>query len=138
VVGDSVNLASRMEGLTKHFGSTLVLGAATRERITAPDQFAMRSLGSVAVEGWTAGMEMFECVACYPETLQKQIMTIHDVYSDGLAAYRAGRWAQAQNLFERCVDACEQDVVAKGFIRRCRDRSLHDQPWDGIERPAKG
>jgi Adenylate and Guanylate cyclase catalytic domain len=138
VVGDSVNLASRMEGLTKHFGSTLVLSAATRERIAAPDQFAMRSLGSVAVAGWTEGMEMFECVACYPEALQKQIMANHSAYWDGLAAYRAGQWAQAQKLFERCVDACEQDVVAQGFAQRCRDRSLRDEPWDGIERPAKG
>jgi predicted ATPase/class 3 adenylate cyclase len=138
VLGDSVNLASRMEGLTKHFGATLVLSAATRERIAAPDQFAMRSLGSVAVEGWTEGMEIFECVACYPEALQKQIMRNHDVYRDGLAAYRAGRWARAQNLFERCVNVCEQDVVTQGFVQRCRDRSLHDRPWDGIERPAKG
>ncbi len=138
VVGDSVNLASRMEGLTKHFGSTLVLNAATRERIVAPDQFAMRSLGSVAVAGWTEGMEMFECVACYPEALQQQIMANHAVYCDGLAAYRAGRWAQAQKLFEFCVDACERDVVARGFAQRCRDRSLRDEPWDGIERPAKG
>jgi predicted ATPase/class 3 adenylate cyclase len=138
VVGDSVNLASRMEGLTKHFGSTLVLSAATRERIAAPDQFAMRSLGSVAVAGWAEGMEMFECVACYPEALQKQIMTNHAVYCDGLAAYRAGQWAQAQKLFERCVDTSEQDVVAQGFAQRCRDRSLRNEPWDGIERPAKG
>jgi predicted ATPase/class 3 adenylate cyclase len=138
VVGDSVNLASRMEGLTKHFGSILVLSAATHERIVAPDQFTMRSLGSVAVAGWTEGMEMFECVACYPEALQEQIMANHEVYCDGLAAYRAGRWAQAQKLFELCVDACERDVVARGFAQRCRDRSLRDEPWDGIERPAKG
>jgi hypothetical protein len=65
-------------------------------------------------------------------------MRNHDVYRDGLAAYRAGRWARAQNLFERCVNVCEQDVVTQGFVQRCRDRSLHDRPWDGIERPAKG
>lgn len=133
-----MNLASRMEGLAKHFGSTLVLSAATRERIAAPDQFAMRSLGSVAVEGWTEGMEMFECVACYHESLQKQIMTNHDVYCDGLVAYRAGLWTQAQIFFERCVEVCEQDVVAQSFVQRCRERSLRDEPWDGIERPAKG
>ena len=109
VVGDSVNLASRMEGLTKYFGATLVLSAATRERIVAPDQFALRSLGSVAVEGWTDGMEMFECMACYPEALQERIMANHDVYADGLAAYRAGRWAHAQKLFALCVAA---DAVA--------------------------
>src|SRR5262249_2533447 len=138
VVGDSVNLASRMEGLTKHFGSILVLSAATRERIVAPDQFALRSLGWVAVEGWTEGMEMFECIACYPEAVQERIVKSHDLYAGGLAAYRAGQWAHAQKLFELCVDACEGDVVARGFAERCRDHSLRGEPWDGIERPAKG
>ena len=74
--------------------------------MAAPDQFAMRSLGLVAVAGWTEGMEMFECVDCYPEELQERIMGNHEVYRDGLAAYRAGRWTQAQELFERCVDTC--------------------------------
>jgi predicted ATPase/class 3 adenylate cyclase len=138
VVGDSVNLASRMENLTKHFGAMLVLSAAARERIMAPDQFALRSLGSVAVDGCAEGMEAFECTACYPEALQDRIMAYHDLYSDGLAAYRAGQWAQAQKRFELCVDACERDMVARGFAQRCRDRGLRGEAWDGIERPAKG
>ncbi len=138
VVGDSVNRASRMENLTKHFGATLVLSAATRERIVMPDQFALRSLGSVAVDGNAEGMEVFECMACYPEALQERIMANHDLYADGLATYRAGQWAQAQKRFELCVDACERDVVARSFAQRCRDRSLRGETWDGIERPAKG
>jgi predicted ATPase/class 3 adenylate cyclase len=138
VVGDSVNLASRMENLTKHFGAMLVLSAATRERIVAPDQFALRSLGSVAVDGCAEGMEVFECMACYPEALQDRIMANHDLYCDGLATYRAGQWAQAQKRFELCVDACERDMVARSFAQRCRDRSLRGEAWDGIERPAKG
>jgi predicted ATPase/class 3 adenylate cyclase len=137
VVGDSVNLASRLEGLTKYFGSTLVLSAATRERIAAPDQFPLRSLGSVVVDGFAEGMEVFECMGCYPEALQDRMMATHNVYADGLAAYRAGHWAQAQKRFELCVEACEGDVVARSFAQRCRERSLRDEAWDGTERLAK-
>ena len=137
VVGDSVNLASRMGDLTKHFGSILVLSAATREGIMAPDQFALRPLGSVALDARAEGMEVFECMACYPEALQERIMANQDLYADGLAAYRAGHWEQAQKRFELCIDACERDLVARSFAQRCRDRSLRGEIWDGIERPAK-
>jgi hypothetical protein len=137
VVGDSVNLASRMENLTRHFGATLVLGAATRERIVAADQFVLRPLGAVIVDGRTEAMEVYECMACYPEALQAGIMANHDAYSDALAAYRAGAWAHAQKSFEFCVKGCEQDRVADSFAQRCRDRILRGMGWDGIERPAK-
>jgi hypothetical protein len=137
VVGDSVNLASRMGDLTKHFGSILVLSAATREGIMAPDQFALRPLGSVALDARAEGMEVFECMTCYPEALQERIMAHHDFYIDGLAAYRAGQWGQAQKRFELCADACELDMVARNFAQRCRDRSLHGGAWDGVERPGR-
>ena len=137
VVGDSVNLASRMENLTKHFGATLVLDAATRERIVAADQFMLRPLGSVIVEGRAQAMEVYECMACYPEALRDRILANHNAYSDALAAYRAGAWVQAQKCFESCLEGCEQDRVVHGFAQRCRDRSLRRMAWDGIERPAK-
>jgi hypothetical protein len=138
VVGDSVNLASRMEGLTKHFGATLVLSAATRRRIVAPEQFALRPLGAVEVYGRAEEIDVFECVACYSEALQERIMATGEVYADGLAAYRAGRWAEAQERFEACLEACEQDRVAGNFARHCRERGLRGEMWDGVERPGKG
>src|SRR5262249_36784769 len=104
----------------------------------APDQFALRSLGLVAVDGSAEEMEVFECMACYPEKLKDRIMANHDLYSDALATYRAGQWAQAQKRFELCVDACEQDMVAQSFAHRCADRGLGGKGWDGFERPAKG
>jgi predicted ATPase/class 3 adenylate cyclase len=137
VVGDSVNLASRLESLTKHFSAMLVLDAATRDRIAASDQFGMRPLGSVIVKGRAEGMDVYECVACYSESLQDRIMANHDAYCEGLAAYRAGAWDQALASFEFCLERCEQDRVVHSFAQRCRDRRLSSMAWDGIERPAK-
>ena len=138
VVGDSVNLASRIEGLTKHFGTTLVVSSATLERVRAPEQFGLRPLGRVEVAGRPQGLEVFECVASLPESIQPQILAAGEIYLQGLAAYRAGRWSDALPMFEACERACEQDAVARAFAARCRARLGTAFPWEGIERPAKG
>lgn len=137
VVGDSVNLASRMESLTKHFSAQLVLDAATRSRVVASDQFLLRPLGSAMLDGHAAARQVYECVACYPQALQDKIMANQAAYVEALAAYRAGAWNQALERFEFCLERCEQDRVVHSFAQRCRDRSLSGMAWDGIERPAK-
>ena len=137
VMGDSVNLASRMENLTRYFGARMVLGAATRDRIVAADQFVLRPLGVVIVDGRAEGMEVYECMSCYPEALRDRIMASHDAYCDALAAYRAGAWVQAQKGFEACLERCGEDRVVQGFAQRSRDRSSRGMTWDGIERPPK-
>ena len=60
VVGDSVNLASRMEGLTKYFGATLVASGAAAARVRSSQAFGLRPLGQVEVAGRPGGMEVFE------------------------------------------------------------------------------
>lgn len=137
VVGDSVNLASRMESLTKHFSALLVLDDSTRSRVVAADQFLLRPLGSTILPGHATAVEVYECLACYPEAIQDKIMANHDAYAQALAAYRAGAWSQALERFEFCLARCEQDRVVHSFAQRCRARSLSGMAWDGIERPAK-
>ncbi len=138
VVGDSVNLASRIEGLTKYFGATLVLSSATLARIRQPAHFGLRPLGRVAVAGRSEEFEVFECVTCLPERVQEQIGACSETYLNALAAYRAGHWAEALPMFEACLLACEHDAVARGFVSRCRERLRIAKPWDGVERPTKG
>jgi predicted ATPase/class 3 adenylate cyclase len=138
VIGDSVNLASRMEGLTKYFGATLVLSAATRDRLEQADQFALRPLGNVRVAGRAEAMDVFDCMNCYPEALQARIVANNALHAEGLERYRAGEWARAQQLFERCVAACEEDAVARGFAQRCGERAASGVAWDGVEIPGKG
>ena len=137
VVGDSVNLASRMENLTKHFSAMLVLDGSTRSRVVAMDQFLLRPLGSTLLPGHATAVEVYECMACYPQALQDSMMANHDAYAQALAAYRAGAWDQALERFEFCLERCEQDRVVHSFAQRCRDRSRSGMAWDGIERPTK-
>ena len=138
VVGDSVNLASRMEGLTKHFGATLVVSGATQARVRSPETFGLRPLGRVEAAGRSEPLDVFECVACYADAVQERLRLATDTYREALAAYRAGHWAEGLTAFEACVAACNDDAVARAFAQRCRERVGAGRAWDGIERPAKG
>lgn len=136
VVGDSVNLASRMEGLTKHFGATLVLSGATVERLKAPQSFLLRPLGRVEVAGRRQQLEVYEGAGSHAEEVQERLAQSLPSYLQAMALYRDGRFAQARHGFEACAAACVQDSVAARFAQRCAGRA--DGAWDGIERPAKG
>ncbi|MGH2900659.1 MAG: adenylate/guanylate cyclase domain-containing protein, partial [Solirubrobacteraceae bacterium] len=136
VVGDSVNLASRMEGLTKHFTTTLVVSGATFERLKAPSSFVLRPLGVVEVAGRAQPVDVHECVGSYPEDVQERLERTLLTYRHALDLYRSGRFAEAREGFEACAAGCPEDEVAARFAQRCAERA--DAAWDGIERPAKG
>jgi len=136
VVGDSVNLASRMEGLTKHFGTTLVLSGASFERLKAPGSFVLRPLGRVEVAGRAQPVDVHECIGSHPEDVQERLERTLPAYRRALGLYREGRFGDARQGFEQCAAGCAEDEVALRFAQRCTGRA--DAPWDGVERPAKG
>ena len=138
VVGDSVNLASRLEGLTKHFGATLVVSSAALARVRSPGQFGLRPLGRVEVAGRAEQLDVFECLACYPESIHDRIAATDATFRHALAAHLAGRWAEALQAFDDCVRVCAQDAVARAFAVRCRERIRVGGLWDGVEKPTKG
>jgi class 3 adenylate cyclase len=138
VVGDSVNLASRIEGLTKHFGATLVVSSAALACVRSPGQFGLRPLGRVEVAGRAEQLDVFECLACYPESIHDRIAAADATFRHALAAHIAGRWAEALQAFDECVSVCAQDAVARDFAVRCRERVRVGGLWDGVEKPTKG
>ncbi len=137
VVGNSVNLASRMEGLTKHFGATLIVSGAAQARVLTPEYFGLRPLGWVEVAGYGEPMDVFECLAAHPDGVAEQIMANATLWQEALEAYQAGKWPQASQAFDACLQACEHDEVARRFVSRCQAHMVSGLSWNGIERPAK-
>lgn len=91
-LGDSVNLASRLEGQSKPYGVRIVLGSRTAELVR--DTYQVTELDCIAVKGKTEGVRIYTLA---PET------TIHKQF---LSLYYAGDWAQAQTLIAQCKEAC--------------------------------
>jgi adenylate cyclase len=119
VIGDAVNLASRLESLNKSFGTDIIIGAATREAVGAA--VLVRELDTVAVYGRTEGAAVYELIAMADEAPARQSLAWIAVYESGLAAYRARRWAEAIDLLAKVAAARGRpDPAAEHLIERCR------------------
>jgi adenylate cyclase len=128
VIGDPVNVASRLEPLGKIYGVEIVIGEDTR--IAAGDAILVRRLDRVAVCGRTQGLAIYELLgmaegAPVPEWVE--------TYEAGLAAYENRRWREAVRLFEATA-ACRggDDRPSEILLERCRGYLADPPPNDWI------
>ncbi len=131
VVGDHVNLGSRLEGLTKLYGVAYIASGSTRQAVG--DAFTFRQLDRVAVKGKQEPVALFELVHLGPADPDADAW-IAD-FEQALQAYRDQRFKQAQQAFEALVDA-RADGPATLFAKRCEEM-LAAPPgadWDGVFR----
>ncbi len=123
ILGDAANVASRLEGANKLFGSRIMISSLTRNY--AGDAVTARMLGGIQVVGRRDPVYVFEVLgldtAAVPEWIES--------WNEGLRHVGAGRWAQAVPCFEACGD----DAAARLYAERCRDLANRaDGRWDGI------
>ncbi len=125
ILGDAANLASRLEGINKQFGTYTMLSEATRAAMGPA--FPMREISRVAVVGRKAAVRVFEPML--PEEFaarQKEF----DVFAQGLAAYYAGKFDAAIDFFEALQ---EKDPPSAAYVRKCRALIAHPvSPWEGV------
>jgi adenylate cyclase len=129
VIGDTVNLASRLEGLNKTYGTTIIIGENTRVQLSDQD-FLIRELDYVKVKGKHQAISIYELMANTPENSER----IAGPFARGLAAYRAKEWQAALDIFNSILAQCPADGPSKVFIERCRYFSQNPLPddWDMV------
>jgi adenylate cyclase len=130
VIGDAVNVASRLEGANKSYGTQILIGAAT-ERL-ARGVVITREVDSIAVYGREEGISVHELIGIAGETADDSdaIGWIAD-YERGLAAYRARRFADALADFEMVLEQRGRDRPAELMRDRCRQLAAAspDNAW---------
>jgi adenylate cyclase len=130
LLGDEVNLASRLEGLNKAYGTWIMASEALMER--AGDDFEWRRLDRVAVKGRHQGTIVCELIGKKGE-VAAHIIEAGGVYESALDAYFAGDFARAAGLFARASALRPDDVAAPAMRERC-EALVNDPPaeWNGI------
>jgi adenylate cyclase len=130
-IGDVVNVASRLEGANKLYGTSIIIGEATRR--AAGRRIVAREIDRVAVLGRMQGAAIFELIGLAPDNGAPGASWI-GVYETALAHYRARRWAPA-------IEACEMVIAMRGsdgpserLMQRCREFELHPPPdvWEAV------
>jgi len=125
MLGDAVNLAARLEGINKQFGTYTMISQDTVDRLEGT--FPMRELSRVAVVGRKEAVTVFE--PFLPDDYKNREQT-HRIFAQGLDLFYRGAFQEAIDTFSQIA---EQDPAAAAYIRKCRQLSS-DPPesWDGV------
>ncbi len=130
VIGDNVNLASRLEGANKFYGTTILISDSTRERLTRPA--LTREIDLIRVKGKdypVAVHESLDHIAGEP-----WLADLLDAYRSGLDAYRARHWSKATGAFQQALTVAPQDGPSQIYVSRCAQfiRTPPADDWDGV------
>jgi adenylate cyclase len=127
VMGDTVNLASRLEGANKEYGSRILVSQATVAGAAATIE--IREIDRVVTLGQTRSQAIFEIMGRKGELNAAQL-ELRSRFSEGLAAYREQHWEEARRAFDAALLAIPDDGPSMTFIGRI-DRLMAAPPGDG-------
>ena len=127
VIGDNVNLASRLEGLTKTYGTQILVSESVRAD-AGDDSFCFRHLDDVRVKGKKNAVPIY-AVDRSPDEFPSEYK---NAYKKGMELYKQGIWNLAKDYFEKALNAVENDKAAKLMLDRCEE-FIKNPPenWDG-------
>jgi class 3 adenylate cyclase len=134
VIGDAVNLASRIEGSTRAYGLSLLLTSQVRGRLEFPDRFALREIDRVRVAGRDEPVTLFESFdADAPEarSAKRENLT---ALAELIDAFRRGRLEEATACARTMLSRLPDDPIAQLYLARCENfaRSGLPKNWDGV------
>jgi adenylate cyclase len=133
VMGDAVNLASRLEAVNKVYGTRILISQATAEALGS--RLELREIDRLAVVGQSAAQPMFEVMG-KAGTLAKPQESLRAHYSEGLAAYRARRFDDARAAFNAVLESVPGDGPSRTMLARIAqfEASPPEADWDGAWR----
>ena len=136
VIGDTVNLASRLESINKIYGSSIILSEETYR--LAQQVIEARELDLITVAGKTELVRIYEVMGRVGK-LEPEQSELRELFADGLAAYRQQDWDEAQAHFESCLRTAEEDGPARLFLERIALLRSAPPPadWGGIWRHSE-
>jgi hypothetical protein len=134
VISDAVNLASRIEGMTKMYNVTLIISERTFRGLKDHNRFALRLLDHVRVKGKTDPVTIYEVFSGdTPDVWEKKVATKRD-FEQAIGLYQLKQFEPAKKLFEKCLAIYTKDRAAEFYIERCKAFIEHgvDENWDGV------
>ena len=120
VAGDSVNLAARLEGLTKFYQSKIIVSNSTHEFLSSENQLEFREIDLVRVKGKEHPVTIFEVLNSDPTHIREKKLKNLDKFAEGLKNYREQKWSKALTRLKSCLKECPDDGPVKVLIERCK------------------
>jgi adenylate cyclase len=132
VIGESVNLAARLESANKHYGTSVLVSETTISQLKSA--LSWREIDLMRISGTEKLISVFEPLECYSEALRANLNRVRGAYQKGIRMYRQRQWSEAPSYFNQVLDRCPDDIPSQLYISRCR--YYLDKPpaedWDGV------
>jgi hypothetical protein len=120
IIGDTVNLASRLQNLTKRYGVGVLVSESAFRELSNPERFCHREVDVAQVRGKTRPVVIYEFFDSDPEPIKAQKSVCLSPYNRGLYYFHAEDWQQAMSLFEECLIISPEDPISRLYVERCR------------------
>src|SRR5258708_148876 len=132
VIGDNVNLASRLESANKYYGTSILLPGATADALKS--HHVLRQLDLIRVKGKNRPTMVYESLAHHTSNTFPYLAETVRAYEAGFAAYRHRDWDGAMGRFTEALDLTPSDKPSRFFLERCRYYRDNPPPdeWDGV------
>jgi adenylate cyclase len=120
VIGDGVNLASRIEGINKQYGTRILVGENTKQAVE--NQMLTRPIDRVIVKGQSRAEAIHELMAERAKANQEQA-DLAEATERAFTAYNDENWDEAKAMYTTCLTIRPNDPVSLLFIQRCEERA---------------
>lgn len=129
VISDSVNLASRLESLTKTYKSPIIISEKTFIRMDNLENYNYRMLGNVLVKGKKEEVSIIEILNHLPKEKLDLIYQTKDEFEKGILLYQIKEYKKALNSFQNVIKINKEDLTSKYYIERCEYVLKYGVEW---------
>lgn len=135
VISDAVNVTARLEGLTKIYGSSIIITEDTLIKLNDPNHYHFRFLDIVKVKGKKEAIYIFEIMDGEPETIKNLKLSTKDDYNKAMQSYKKREFKQALGFLQKIEAVNPHDKAVKIYLNRCATYLEKGVPemWDGVE-----
>ncbi|MCB1156883.1 MAG: adenylate/guanylate cyclase domain-containing protein [Leptospiraceae bacterium] len=136
VISDAVNLASRIEGLTKIYSASILISEITYLKLSNPKDYEIRIVDRVTVKGKTEAIKIYEVIDGLSLRIRNLKIQTRDNFETGVHFYAEQKFDEAEYFFQEVLKVDPLDKAAELYLARISFYRKHGIPmhWDGIER----
>ena len=133
VIGDAVNLASRLEALTRTYAVDILIGPTATELVR--DEFYLRSVARVQVKGKSQPVEISTVVGPRNEKIDPELLKWMQSYEEGIRRFRDRDFTKAKIVFSQFLEFYPDDFLAKMYLERALEYEQQppDKAWNAVE-----
>jgi adenylate cyclase len=132
VIGDGVNLASRLEGATKYYGTRILISEFTFRQLK--DTYIYREVDRIQVKGKLKPVAVYGILDYHDDESFRNMGDVVKIYNEGIACYRECKWEDSIDRFQEALSLNKGDTLSRFYLERCQYFVEHppDKEWNGV------